>query len=75
MVTDLKVIMADKRRPGSGILPQPTRAKADIDKSMQEKEKLEADPSILKIISGIALIFLLAGMGKLLFRKKKATHD
>jgi hypothetical protein len=42
---------------------------------MQEKEKIEADPSLLKIISGIALIFLLAGAGKFFFRKKKANHD
>lgn len=52
-----------------------THATTDIEKALQEKEKLESDPSVWKIISGIALIFLLAGAGKLLSRKKKANHD
>ncbi len=50
-------------------------AKADIEKTLQEKEKLESDPSVWKIISGIALIFLLAGAGKWFSLKKRANHD
>lgn len=50
-------------------------AKADIEKTLQEKEKLESGPSVWKIISGIALIFLLAGAGKWFSRKKKTRHD
>ena len=64
---------AEWRIPKDELIQAP--AKEDIDKSMQEKEKIEADPSLLKIISGIALIFLLAGAGKFFFRKKKANHD
>jgi nickel transport protein len=50
-------------------------AKADIEKTLREKEKLESGPSVWKIISGIVLIFLLAGAGKWFSRKKKARHD
>jgi nickel transport protein len=37
-----------------------------------DKEKLQSGPSALKIISGIVLIFLLAGLAKLFLRKQKA---
>ncbi len=46
-------------------------SKNNIHNAMQEKEKLEAGPSPLKIISGIAIIFLAALMGKFLFQSKK----
>ena len=37
--------------------------------------KPESDASPLKILSGIAIIFVLAWMGKKLIRRKKAGHD
>lgn len=42
--------------------------------SMKEKQKIESGPSLLKIISGIGIIFLLAFFVTF-FRKKKTTHD
>ena len=42
----------------------------DIPTAMKEKEKLEKNPSILKIITGIVIIFLLAMAVKVLKRKK-----
>lgn len=50
-------------------------AQADSEKTLLEKENLESSPSVWKIISGIALIFLLAGAGKWFSRKKRANHD
>ena len=41
----------------------------DIQKAMKEKQSLEENPSILKIITGIGIIFILAMAAKFLKRK------
>jgi len=64
---------AEWRIPKEELVHAPSEA--EVSKALQEKKKLESGPSVWKIISGIALIFLLAGAGKLLSRKKKARHD
>jgi nickel transport protein len=43
----------------------------DIPTIMEEKENLEKDPSILKILTGIAIIFILAMAAKF-FKKEKS---
>lgn len=42
----------------------------DMEQVKKQKEKIQSAPSPIKIISGIALIFCLAGLVKLLKRKK-----
>lgn len=46
----------------------------DIQAAMKEKENLEKKPSILKIITGIVLIFLLA-FGVKVFKKRQNNND
>jgi nickel transport protein len=49
-----------------------TEKAEESDRERAEKKVESNAPSTLKIIAGIALIFFLAGMAKLLLRKKKA---
>lgn len=60
---------AEWRIPRDELVQAPSTT--DTEKTLQEKETLESGPPAWKIIVGIALIFLLAGAGKLLARKKR----
>lgn len=63
---------AQWRVPKEELLTVPSAS--DIQSAMVKKETLEQGPSLLKIVSGIVLIFL-AAFGVKWFKRKRATHD